>query len=183
PGQPRPIRTAAFSAIQRAAWFPGGESLLLSANEPGRAPRLYIQPAAGGDPRAITPEGIGADWAIAPDGLRVAALDAGRRMQLYPIDGGEPVPAAGAEPGDAPIRFSPDGRFLYVFSRREGGGGAEIHRITRSSGAREAWREIEPADPVGLYGVARVFLSADGQSYVYAYVRFLDQLYLVDGLR
>jgi hypothetical protein len=103
-------------------------------------------------------------------------------MQLYPVDGSAPSPVAGAQPGDAPIRFSPDGRYLYVFSAREGGG-AEIHRIAISSGAREPWKQIEPVDPVGLYGVARVFLSADGQSYVYAYVRFLDQLYLADGLR
>ncbi len=182
PGQPRPIRTAEFASIQRAAWFPGGESLLLSASEPGRAPRLYVQPAAGGTPRAITPEGIGADWAISPDGLHVAALDAARRMELYPIDGSAPSLVAGAQPGDAPIRFSPDGRYLYVFSAREAGG-AEIHRIAFSSGARESWKQIEPVDPVGLYGIARVFLSADGQSYVYAYVRFLDQLYLADGLR
>ena len=181
PGQPRAIRTAAFASIARAAWFPGGENLLISASEPGRAARLYVQPAAGGVPRAVTPEGMGADWAIAPDGAHVAALDAARRMQLYPLNGGDPDPVPAAKPGDMPIRFSPDGRFLYVLSARENGG-ALIHRLSLSAGTREVWKQIEPVDPVGLYGIARVFLSADGQSYVYAYVRFLDQLYLADGL-
>ena len=35
---------------------------------------------------------------------------------------------------------------------------------------------------MGIYGTPRVLLS-DGESYVYAHVRFLDELYLVDGLK
>ena len=182
PGQPRRIRTGNFANILRAAWSPGGERILVSANEPGRSPRLYVQSADGGDVRPITPEGAGAAWAVAPDGTRVAASDADRRLLLYSVDGGDPRPIPGAQPGDVPVRFTPDGRALYVLVRGDGPR-AEIHRVDLTTGERQLWKEVAPEDPIGVYGVPRVFLSADGQSYVYSYVRMLDELYLVDGLR
>jgi len=58
-----------------------------------------------------------------------------------------------------------------------------VDRLDLPSGRRQIWRPILPPDPVGVYGTPRVLLSADGESYVYAHVRFLDELYLVDGLR
>ena len=80
------------------------------------------------------------------------------------------------------MRFTPDGRGLYVLVRVDGSRG-EIHRLDLATGERRLWRELAPPDPVGLFGVPRVLLSADGQSYVYSYVRLLDELYLIDGLR
>ncbi len=182
PGQPQRIKTGSFENIVRAAWFAGGERLLVGANEPGRAVRLYVQSSEGGDVRPITPEGAGAAWAVSPDGARVAALDPERRLLLYSVDGGEPAPVRGSEEGDIPVRFTPDGRALYVLVRTDGPRG-EIHRLDLATGDRQLWKELAPPDPVGLFGVPRVLLSADGQSYVYSYVRLLDELYLVDGLR
>jgi Tol biopolymer transport system component len=183
PGQSRRIPTGHFANIVRAAWSPGGESLLVAANEPGRGPRLYVQSADGGGVRAFTPEGTGAAWAVSPDGTRVAASDADRRLMLYDVAAGvEPLPIPGAEPGDVPVRFTPDGRALYVLVRGDGAR-AEIMRVDLTSGDREPWKEIVPADPVGVFGVPRVLLSADGRSYVYSFVRMLDELFLVDGLR
>jgi len=182
PGQARSLRTGNFAAIQRAAWLPGGDRLMLSANVPGRALRLYVQPAAGGEPRPVTPEGTGPDWAVSPDGTRVAALDADRRLLLYSVDGGDPRPVRGSLVSDAPIRFTPDGRALYVLVRGLPTS-AEVYRIDLWTGARDLYRQLTPPDGVGLLGVPRILLSADGRSYVYTYVRFLDELYLVDGLR
>jgi eukaryotic-like serine/threonine-protein kinase len=183
PGSPRAIPTGCFDSILRAAWLPGGERLVLSATEPGRAVRLYVQRADGGVPRAITPENVGADWAVSADGSSVAAIDGRGRLLSYPLDSGaEPAPIPGATAGDSPIRFSPDGRALYVLARGEGAACA-IERIDLGSGRREGWKSITPPDPVGVYGVPRLLLSADGASYVYACVRLLDELYLVDGLR
>jgi len=181
-GEPRRIATGNFANILRAAWSPGGESLLVGANEPGRGARLYVQSARGGDVRPVTPEGTGAAWAVSPDGTRVAASDADQRLMLYDLDGGEPSAIPGTEPGDVPVRFTPDGRSLYVLVRGEGARG-EIHSVDVTTGDRTLWKEVAPADPIGVFGVPRVFLSADGRSYVYSYVRMLDELFLVDGLR
>jgi serine/threonine protein kinase len=181
-GASRAIRTGRFDAIVRAAWLPGGERMLLSANEPGRPLRLYVQPAAGGDPRAVTPEGVGAEWAASPDGSRVAAVDSQGELRTYPIDGGDGTPVAGSSRGDLPIRFSPDGRALYLLVRGEGTR-CEVERLDLTSGRRELWKPIAPPSPVGVYGITRVLLSANGETYLYAYVRILDELYLVDGLK
>jgi hypothetical protein len=165
--------------------LPGGDRLVLSANEPGRALRLYVQPAGGGAPRAITPENVGAEWTVSPDGQRVAAVDAQGALVSYAVDGvggGEPEPIPGAVAGDSPIRFSPEGRSLYVLARGDGAACA-IDRLDLATGGRVSWKTITPPDPVGVYGIPRLLLSADGASYVYAYVRLLDDLYLVDGLR
>ena len=81
-----------------------------------------------------------------------------------------------------PIRFSPDGRALYVLARGEGPASV-IDRIDVAAGERSPGARSARAGPVGALGVPRVFLSADGPSYVYSYVRLLDELFLVDGLR
>jgi dipeptidyl aminopeptidase/acylaminoacyl peptidase len=182
PGQPRPIKTGNFGSIQRAAWMPGGDRLILSANSPGRGLRLFVQPAGGGEPRAITPEGAGPDWAVSPDGARVAVLDPDRKLLLYAVDGGDPTPVRGSLGADAPIRFSADGRSLYVLVRGLPTS-AEVYRIDLASGDRALFKQLVPPDGIGMLGIPRVLLAADAQSYVYTYVRFLDELYLVDGLR
>ncbi len=181
-GEARRLATGNFEHILRAAWMPGGESLVLAANEAGHGTRLYVQPAAGGAPRAITPEAMGPHWAITPDGAAVAAVGPDRRVLLYPTGAGELSFVAGSAPADGPIRFSPDGRSLYVLVR-SGAAGFSIDRIDRESGQRTPWKEISIAGTGGVTGVPRVFLSADGRSYVYAYVRLLDELFLVDGLQ
>ncbi|HEY1434884.1 MAG TPA: WD40 repeat domain-containing protein, partial [Thermoanaerobaculia bacterium] len=181
-GEPRRLATGNFGAIQRAAWLPRRERLVLAANEAGHGTRLYVQPASGGVPRAITPEGVGPEWAVSPDGAAIAGVGPDRRLRLYPVDAGEPSEVAGAAAGDAPVRFSPDGQSLYVLERGDGAAFA-MARIDIASGERTRWKDIGPAGVDGMTGLPRVLLSADGQSYVYPYVRLLDELFLVDGLR
>ncbi len=183
-GQARRLPTGSFANVLRAAWLPGGERLVLAANAPGRAARLYVQPVSGGAPRPFTPEGIGPDWAILPDGDAVVATGPDRRLLVYRVgaEAGEPAPVRGALAGDVPIRFSPDGRALYVLVRGDGPASV-IDRIEIATGERSAWKQVGPRDTVGTLGIPRVFLSADGESYVYTYVRLLDELFLVDGLK
>ena len=66
---------------------------------------------------------------------------------------------------------------------RGGGPQSAIERLDLSSGQRQLWKRLAPPDPIGVYGVPRALLSADGRHYLYAYVRLLDALYLVDGLK
>jgi Tol biopolymer transport system component len=182
-GQARSIPTGRFANILKASFFPDGERVLVAANEPGRAARLYVQPLEGGAARPITSEGAGSDFAISPDGTEVAAAAAGGgSLALHPVDGGEPREIPGAAMGDIPIRFAPDGRYLYVLVRGEGPQ-STIERLNLTTGQRQLWKKLAPPDPVGVYGVPRALLSADGQSYLYAYVRLLDALFLVDGLK
>ena len=183
-GESRRVRTAAFARVERAAWLPGGERLVLAANLPGRATRLYVQPLDGGVPRPITPEGVSGDWTVSPDGASVAAAEPGRGPMLYPIGGGEGVEVPGGSAGDAPIRFTADGRGLFVAA--DGGDGdrnaSTIARIDLAAGRRAPWVMLAPAEGA-TRAARRVLLSADGSSFVSSYERLLDDLFLVDGLR
>ena len=118
-----PLATGNFENILRAAWRPGGERLVLAANEPGHAPRLYVQRRSAASARPITPERrVGPDWA-ARRTARDRRAEPGpppARLRASPRTGGSRPPSAGTADGDVPIRFSPDGRALYVLARGDG---------------------------------------------------------------
>jgi hypothetical protein len=86
-------------------------------------------------------------------------------------------------PKDALIQWSADGRFLYI--RGAGDSSLEFFRVSLSTGRRELWKRIEPADPVGWIGIqpAAVRMTPDGKSYAYSYWKTLTELYLVDNLK
>jgi hypothetical protein len=141
-----------------------------------------VQSLSGGAARPVTPEGVGYLLPATPDGQFVPSTDGEGRVRLYPIDGrGEPRTLQGLEPGDSPLRWSRDGRFVFV--RRRGGPPIRIERVDLATGRSEPWREIAPADRSGLVGVSAVSFSEDGKAYAYTYHRLLSELYLADGLR
>jgi TolB-like protein/Flp pilus assembly protein TadD len=72
-----------------------------------------------------------------------------------------PCPVFGSRPGDVPIRFSPDGRFLYLLLRGNGSA-VSIERYALKTGERERWKEIAVDDPVEVYGIPRVFSPPTG---------------------
>src|SRR5206468_11116832 len=105
-GEPRVLDAAGMTAV-RARWFPDGKRLLVAAMTPRGGTRLWVRQVGGGEPRPISPEGIRGGWlSISPDGSLVAAIDASRRMMLYPVAGGEPRPVPGIEPEEKPFRFA-----------------------------------------------------------------------------
>jgi eukaryotic-like serine/threonine-protein kinase len=181
-GEPKPLTNNAINHIN-GQWFPDGKRLLVVGNEPGRATRLYIQDMAGGTPQAITPEGVTFPRGnpISPDGKFVIGIDPEQKVWIYPVDGGEPRPVPGLVAGDVPIRWSADGRSLYV--GRFGELPARVYRLDLSTGRKELWKEITPSDPVGVKYLSRVVLTPDGKSYAYSYYRHLSDLFLIEGLK
>ena len=79
------------------------------------------------------------------------------------------------------IRFTPDGRFLYVYENFDRS--AKIYRVEIETGRRELWKTIAPSDPVGIVEIYAIQISDDGQSYYYTFTRMISDLYLVEGLR
>ena len=54
---------------------------------------------------------------MSADGKSVAAIGGDHKAMMFPIDGGTPRVIPGVEEGEYPARFSPDGRWLYVWKR------------------------------------------------------------------
>jgi hypothetical protein len=97
------------------------------------------------------------------------------------IGGTRLPPVRGLDTGEFPIRWTEDGRGLYVFSQR--GSRAEIKVVDLSAGKRSPWRTIGPEDPSGLIHFGPICLTPDGRTYAYNYFRVLSDLYVVEGLK
>jgi hypothetical protein len=166
-----------------AMWFPDGKKILFLGVEEGHGARLYVEDIAQGKPQAITPEGIGQfAFALSPDGKQVAAaLGPDSKLFLFPVAGGAARPIAGLQPGDRPIVWSEDGRFLYTY--RFGELPAQIYRSELATGKKTLWKQLMPQEPSGVGSVFPILLTPDGKSYAYGFVRTFSDLYVVEGLR
>ena len=150
----------------------------MTASESKHGPRLYLRDFDGSKPRAISPEGYVGAGLVAPDGKWIVATGPDRKRYLYPVSGGEPSPIPGLEPEDSVDQRTADGRFLYVHRRAEIP--TKVYRLDLSSGRKETWRTLIPADAAGISGL-NPFPAPAGEWYIYAYIRTLSDLYLVDG--
>jgi len=165
-----------------AAFLPDGNRILFAGNEARSGVRLFVQDLKGGKPCAISPEGHESfGFAISPDGSRVAAVGLAGETWLYPIEGGQPAHGPGIDSGEAPVRWSRDGRSLYIRSGQTAP--LRLVRLDLATGRRELWKEISPADTSGLVGIFGLRAAPEAGAYAYTYGRSLSDLYLVGGIR
>jgi serine/threonine protein kinase len=178
PGEARVVSTPGMH-YERVEWFPDGQKLLFTGNEPNRPMRTYLQDIRGGAPTPVTPEGIPAAR-VSPDGKYVTAV-AGGKLNLLPIAGGEPKAAGAVQPGESVMRWSADGRSLFL-RQIVGLTVVKINRLNLATGREEPWKELKPPDPVGvqIYDVA---ITPDGNAYAYSFQRDICTLYLAAGLK
>ncbi|MGH9399154.1 MAG: protein kinase domain-containing protein, partial [Thermoanaerobaculia bacterium] len=180
-GTPRTVPTRGLM-LQWAIWMPDGRRAVAQASEGSRGARLYLIDTDTGEARAFSTEGANVyGGGVSPDGKLVAALGPDQRLNLYPTGGGDPKPLAGAEPQEMVVRWTADGRGVYL--ARFGAMPLAVYRLDLVTGRREAVHSFAPADPAGLISVGPVLISADGKSYIYSYRRILDDLYVVTGLK
>jgi eukaryotic-like serine/threonine-protein kinase len=163
-----------------ATLLPDGKRFLFDGIEPGHAPRSWAQDGSDGKPQAITPEGVIAQG-FSPDGKLMVAVDLEHKFCLYPVDGGQPRALSGIEPGEVPIRWSADGKYLFVAT--VAGNPVRIYRTEVSSGRRQFVNKVAPSDLAGLWGLLTVHITPDRKSYVYSDYRILSDLYVASGLR
>jgi hypothetical protein len=179
-GEPRPIQVEGIRVLGGGFLPPDGRRLGVVGNEPGKGTRAYVLDLPAGKPRAFTPEGMTNGAAISPDGRQFACNDAAGRPTIYPIDGGDPRPIQGLEPGDIPFQWSADGGTLFV--RREGEMPQRIYRYSLASGSKTLWKELMPADRAGLIRIENVWVTPDGAHYAYSINRVTNSdLYVVTG--
>jgi serine/threonine protein kinase/WD40 repeat protein len=184
-GEPKVLPLSGVNAEQAATWFPDSKRILFSGSEPGHGLRLYVQAIDGGKPEAISPEGITAalpGFAVSPDQKFVAAIGSDHKALLFPVEGGgSPRAIPGVGDKEFPLRFSNDGRSLYLWSR--GDVPAHVTKLDLETGKREAWKDLMPADPSGVERISNVLVTGDAKAYAYCYARLLSDLFVVEGLK
>jgi hypothetical protein len=162
------------------AWFLDEEHLVLDGGEKGRGVRTFLLDLSDGHPRPIGPEGVMSIRGSASAGSLLGVAEDGT-LARYPLEGGtvQPLPVR-LPAGGYPLRASADGRFVFV------GSGVVPYRVDRlelATGRLSLLRVLQPDDLTGVPVLMDKALSADGEAYAYTYGRYLEDLFLVEGLR
>ncbi len=163
-----------------ARWSPDGQSVLVTGNETDHDMRTYSVPATGGALVPVTPEGVRGNL-MSPDGKYVAAIDIHtKKWGLYPTAGGDPLPIAGLQDEEYPLRWSADGRAMLL--RTGSMFPVKITRFTLASGRRETVAELKPGDLTGIKPYPKsIVVNPDGTGYAFTYQRVGAELYLLEG--
>jgi eukaryotic-like serine/threonine-protein kinase len=181
-GEKKLLPTGKLNVETSADWLPDGKSIVFTAAESGHGVRVFLIPASGGAPRAVTPEGYRLVGRTAtPDGKAIIVIGPDRRRYLYRLEGGEPEQIKGLADDETPSGWSADGRYLYVFRRRDVP--VKVSKLDVTTGQREPWKELAPRDGAGIQDLAPVIPTPDGSAYVYGYSRTLSDMYVVEGLK
>jgi eukaryotic-like serine/threonine-protein kinase len=180
-GEPRALSREGMDPVN-ADFLPNGKEIVYTATQAGQGSRLYLRDVAGGKSRALTPEGYSLfRGTITPDGKSIVVRGPDRRIYLYPVAGGEPLPLQGLTDKHRPTRFSADGKYLYL--QEDQTIPSRIDRYEMATGRMELWKELMVADAAGLNSISRFVVTPDGKTYAYSYLRVLSYLQLVDGMK
>lgn len=87
----------------------------------------------------------------------------------------------GLKSDDRTVGFSGDGRSILVHNIA--GLPLVISLVDITTGKRNIWKRIVPADAAGVDNVGIFIFTPDMKSYVYSYNRALSDLYVVEGLK
>ena len=79
------------------------------------------------------------------------------------------------------VGWSADSKSLYFISGLKFP--ITIFRLNLQSHRQEAWKTISPEDTAGAFGIPNIRITPDGKAYAYTFVRYLDDLFLVKGLK
>ena len=166
---------------QWARPFPDGTRLLVLANLPQQALRLYIQTVQTGKAIPLTGPLMVRNASASPSGDSVAVLNPEGKLLLYSTRGRTPREIPSAEPL-APVRWSSDGQWLYVMHLRASvQSAAQVSRLRIVTGELRPWKVLRPADTVGVNSITGIAIADDEKSYVYSYRRVLSDLHLAEG--
>jgi len=169
--------------VESAAWIPpDGKRIFLSANTLKEPERGYVLDFATGQTRPVGPTVAGGMGGFSPDGRFVTMADSANRWAIYPLDGGDPRPIPGLDPGEVVGSYVRDGGAVYV--TRFGEIPLKIDRLDLGTGQRTPWKQLSPADPTGLIGISSFGISADDGAYAYNVERVVsDDLFVLEGLK
>jgi hypothetical protein len=181
PGEPRVVGTLPDGfTLGQGRWWPDSRRVLMVGRPPGGVPRTFIYDPNSNQTTPLTPEGVFGTL-ISPDAARLVVTDQGGR-HLFTIDSGTMADIKGLLPEDQVVRWSGDGRALFV-SRALSARQRDLVRLDLASGRRDPIATFGPVDGAGVSLVSPPVVSADGKTYAYQYQQVLSDLFLATGLK
>jgi dipeptidyl aminopeptidase/acylaminoacyl peptidase len=179
PGEPRKLTIGLPQLFGFPGWFPDGKRLALIGSEPGRPRRSFEYSIETGKLRPITPEGT-TGALVSPDGRTLVAVRPDGSRIVLSLDGGADRPIPGLQPQDAILRWSGDGKSLFV-SNAVAPRQRTIEELNLADGMRRKVVTISPSDTAGMRSLAPPLVSADGRTYAYRYLQVLSDLFVGDA--
>jgi hypothetical protein len=194
-GESRSLPRGDVRYIQAGAFLPDGKRILFQGEQAEGKRWLYLQNIESGPPERLPHDGILLMGPVTPDGRSVLVLMENETVALVPLAGGPASSVPSMSVQDTPIRFSGDGRFLFVTRGSQlrtvnlqgalarSAASFVIDQIELATGKRSLLREMILSDAAGIVPWRNLVMSADGGTIVYTYARDLSDLYLVQGLK
>jgi WD40 repeat protein len=163
---------------QWVRFFPDGRRVLALASASGQPLRLYAMALDSGKAVPLTPPTMTRTAAIAPDGSQVATLTADGKLTIYPTDGSDNGRAVQTEGTLGPLLWTPDdwlyvqhlGAYTQIPTR--------ISRLHLPTGRLELWREVRPADSLGVNAITKVMVAPNADLVAFNYRRALSELFV-----
>jgi dipeptidyl aminopeptidase/acylaminoacyl peptidase len=159
-------------------WFPDNKRILFTGNENGHATRTWMYDPETNQSTPLTPEGT-RGTRVSPDGKQFITVDA-HRLLLSLIVGGDSKTLVDLQPGESVVRWSGDGRYLFLQQREPGS--IKISRLEVATHRREPWLTLKVPEP-GAQFFGPLALSADGKAGAATFQHDLANLFLVTGLK
>ena len=159
-------------------WFPDNKRVLFAGNETGHPTRTWVYDLETGKASPLTPEGT-RGTRVSPDGRSFITLDP-HKLLLSPVNGGETKAIADLEPGESVVRWSGDGRYLFLQQREASS--IKISRFEIATRRKEPWLVLRVPEP-GASFFGPLAMSADGKACASTFQRDLANLFLVKGLK
>ena len=159
-------------------WFADNQHLLFTGNQSGHATRTWMYDLDADKATPLTAEGT-RGTRVSPDGKSFITVDP-HKLLLTPIAGGASQAIADLEPAESVVRWSGDGRYLFL--QKRDAASIKISRLDLASRRRESWLTIKVPEP-GAQFLGPLALSADGKACATTFQRDLANLFLVRGLK
>jgi serine/threonine protein kinase/Tol biopolymer transport system component len=177
PGESRFLKVDGVH-FESLGWFPDSKRVVFTGNESGHPVRTWVYDLDSDKATPLTAEGTRGTQ-VSPDGQWFVIVDP-HKLSLAPSGGGAPRSVGPLQSGETVVRWSGDGRDLFV--QQPEGDTIKISRLDVATGHKEPWQTLKVPEP-GAEFIGALALSADGKACAFSFQHDLANLYLVKGLK
>ena len=163
-GAAKRIDHGEFAAVTAGAFAANGTDFVVCGNEKASAPKCYAGSMNGPAFRAFTST-TGRTFALSPDGAEVVIATTDSGYQRVAVRDGRARTVAGVQPDEVVLRYSPDGRSLWV--RNPNALPVQVTRVDVNTGARSPLIPPFALPQAGLNAVRYMTLADDPRAYAW----------------